>query len=101
MSRTSRASCKLDTCHNQKYTIWKAIDANHDNTVTASTVHFVTLQTTLMPSMSSGERILICDVPFRNCSDSDIPVGQKQGQTTGIIHMSMISEANVFTQTGP
>lgn len=33
-----------------------------------------TLQTTLMPSMSSPERILICDVPFRNCSDSETPV---------------------------
>lgn len=32
-----------------------------------------TSQTTLMPSMSSADRVLICDVPFRNRSDSDIP----------------------------
>lgn len=69
--------------------------------MTATTIHFVTLETTLMPSMSSGERILICDVPFKNCSDSDIPVGQKQGQTTGINYTSISGKANVLTQTGP
>ena len=36
-----------------------------------------TLHTTLMPSMSSGGNIFICDVPFKVCSDSDIPVEHK------------------------
>lgn len=52
-------------------------------------VYYVTLHTTLMPSMSSGERVLICDVPLRNCSDSDIPVGWKHRRTNGFIHSSI------------
>lgn len=43
----------------------------------AEEVDEVTLDTSLMASMSSGERILIWDVPFKNCSDSDIPVGKE------------------------
>lgn len=44
---------------------------------------FVTLHTTLMPSISSAERVLICDVPFRNCSDSDIPVWMTDDRLCG------------------
>ncbi len=37
-----------------------------------------TLQTTLMPSISSASRILIWDVPFMVCSDSDIPASSDE-----------------------
>ncbi len=37
-----------------------------------------TLQTTLMPSISSALRILIWDVPFMVCSDSDIPASSDE-----------------------
>lgn len=62
---------------------------------------YFTLHTTLIPSMSSGERILICDVPFKNCSDSDIPVGRKRGQTTGINHTSTRGDADELFQLRP
>lgn len=94
-------SCQLGKTNisKQKWIKWKTHNKNPwkhgDNN------SFVTLHTTLMPSMSSGDRILICDVPFRNCSDSDIPVRRKQRQTMAIIHMLTLSEADELTETGP
>lgn len=65
MSRTSRASCEPPVRINPG-----GKDQVGEN-FTKTTI--LTLQTTLMPSMSSADRVLICDVPFRNRSDSDIP----------------------------
>lgn len=83
-------SCQLQVTYlsNSNCNKWKTKNKNHGNTITrtvtsntkCSKIFYVTLHTTLMLSMSSGQRILICDVPFRNCSDSDIPVGRKHNR---------------------
>lgn len=70
-------------------------ESNYVTTLTAAGV--LTLHTTRMPSMSSGQRILICDVPFRNCSDSDMPARGKPGETSGVIRTSAPKET---TQAG-
>lgn len=102
MSRTSLASWKKKhTCQNQSGLTGKQTMQSMASPWRQPDVRSVTLHTTLMPSMSSGDRILICDVPFRNCSDSDIPVWRKQRQMIVIIHTSMLSETDELTQIGP
>lgn len=60
-------SCQLQTT-SQNQPRWKPLGWENFTETTVLTLH-----TTLMPSMSSPDRVLICDVPFRNRSDSDIP----------------------------
>lgn len=60
-------SCQLRTT-SQNQPRWKTLGRENFTETTVLTLH-----TTLMPSMSSADRVLICDVPFRNRSDSDIP----------------------------
>lgn len=91
-------SCQLQTVQESKSNCSKK--TWYTNIFKAVTDNSVTLLTTLIASMSSGQRILICDVPFKNCSDSDIPVGRKRGQTTGITRASIRCDADELFQIG-
>lgn len=83
ISRTSRASCVIGHGEAQVNCIE---NLKSDKTKAAPRRPFpATLHTTLMPSMSSPERILICDVPFRNCSDSETPAWGKT-RRAAVIH---------------
>lgn len=93
-------SCQLQIVSHVKSTLQQTYERITTADESRRWILMVTLHTTLMPSMSSGERILICDVPFKNCSDSDIPAGRKQGQTTGITHTSILSETDELVQPG-
>lgn len=88
---------------------WKNIRFGREN---FSETAALTLLTTLMPSMSSADRVLICDVPFRNRSDSEIPAWRTEetasgwadsGETLGLaatLNPASAGPAGLFNVTG-
>lgn len=69
-ARLHHHGCDIQNFSSQLQT---TVRINTQAAKSSPTQDILTLQTTLIPSMSSADRVLICDVPFRNCSDSDIP----------------------------